>query len=59
MGDFSTRWPDIKVRFAAQIPVGREKVADWPYSSFHRYVRTGIYNLEWAADDNVRRLEME
>ena len=35
------------------------RVADWPYSSFHRYVRSGIYNLEWAADDNVRRLEME
>jgi putative transposase len=104
--DFSTRWHDIKARFAAQIPGGEklsvrrlkkgergiwqrrfwehvirdesdyerhvdyihynpvkhghvEKVADWPYSSFHRYVRSGIYNLEWAADDNVRRLEME
>ncbi len=35
------------------------KVAEWPYSSFHRYVRRGIYNLEWTADDDVRRLEME
>jgi putative transposase len=35
------------------------KVAAWPYSSFHRYVERGIYNLEWAADDNVRSLEME
>jgi putative transposase len=35
------------------------RVADWPYSSFHRDVRCGIYNFEWAADDNVRRLEME
>jgi len=35
------------------------RVADWPYSSFHRYVRSGIHNLEWAADDNVRRLEMK
>ncbi len=35
------------------------KVADWPYSSFHRYVHSGIYNLEWGADDEVRRLEME
>jgi len=33
--------------------------ADWPYSIFHRYVRSGIYNLEWAAHDDVRRLEME
>jgi putative transposase len=35
------------------------RAADWPYSSFHRYVRNGIYNLEWGADDDVRRLEME
>jgi putative transposase len=35
------------------------KVADWPYSSFNRDVRCGIYNLEWAADDDVRRLEIE
>jgi putative transposase len=35
------------------------RVADWPYSSFHGYVRRGIYDLEWAADDDVRRLEME
>ena len=32
------------------------RVADWPYSSFHRFVERGIYNLEWAADDNVRSL---
>jgi putative transposase len=35
------------------------RVADWQYSSFHRYVQRGIYDLEWAADDNVRGLEME
>jgi putative transposase len=23
-----------------------KRVADWPYSSFHRYVERGIYNLE-------------
>ena len=104
--DFSTRWHDIKARFAAQIPRGERlsvrrlkegesgiwprrfwerairceadyechvdylhynpvkhghvtRVADWPYLSFHRYVRSGIYNLEWAADDNVRRQEMD
>jgi hypothetical protein len=27
------------------------RVADWPYSSFHRHVERGIYPLEWAADD--------
>jgi putative transposase len=104
--NFSTRWHDIKARFAAKIPGGERpsarrlkkgergiwqrrfwehvirderdyerhvdyihynpvkhghvtRVVDWPYSSFHRYVRCGIYNLEWAADDDVRRLEME
>ncbi len=24
--------------------------ADWPYSTFHRYVRAGKYPREWAAD---------
>ena len=104
--DFSTRWHDIKARFAAQLSRGERlsarrvkkgergiwqrrfwehvirdeadyerhadyihynpvkhgqvtRVADWPYSSFHRYVESGIYNLEWAGDDNVRSLEME
>jgi putative transposase len=104
--DFSTRWHDIKARFAAQISRGERlsarrlkkgergiwqrrfwehvirdevdyerhvdyihynpvkhghvtRVADWPHSSFHRYVQSGIYDLEWAADDNVRILEME
>jgi len=37
--------------------VGR--APDWPYSSSYRYVERGIYNLEWAADDTVRILEME
>jgi len=25
------------------------RVSDWPYSSFHRYVRFGAYPLDWAA----------
>ncbi len=25
-----------------------EHVADWPYSTFHRYVKRGIYPLDWA-----------
>lgn len=24
------------------------RVADWPYSSFHRYVRRGVYPADWA-----------
>jgi putative transposase len=104
--DFSTRWHDIKARFAAQIPPGESlsarrlkkgergiwqrrfwehvirdegdyarhvdyihynpvkhghaaRVADWPYSSFHRYVQRGVYDLDWAAADDVQRLDME
>jgi putative transposase len=34
-------------------------VADWPYSSFHRYVRLGIYPSDWAAPDGVRGLDYE
>jgi putative transposase len=104
--DFSTRWHDIKARFAARIPRGERlserrlqkgergiwqrrfwehvirderdyenhvnyihynpvkhghvaRVADWPYSSFHRFVEQGIYDLDWGAGDGVRSLEME
>jgi putative transposase len=35
------------------------RVPDWPYLSFQRCVQSGMYNLEVAADDNVRRQEME
>jgi putative transposase len=27
-----------------------DHVGDWPYSSFHRFVRAGLYPPEWAAD---------
>jgi putative transposase len=27
-------------------------VSDWPYSSFHRYVREGIYPSDWATGTN-------
>ena len=36
-----------------------DRVADWPYSSIHRYVRGGIYSLAWAASDDVQRLEKD
>ncbi|PKM46420.1 MAG: transposase [Gammaproteobacteria bacterium HGW-Gammaproteobacteria-1] len=25
--------------------------ADWPYSSFHRYVKTGLYAPDWGTND--------
>lgn len=27
-----------------------ERVADWPYSTFHRYVRLGLYPMDWAGN---------
>jgi len=35
------------------------RVADWPYSSFHRYVRRGVLPTDWAAECDVQKLEME
>lgn len=29
------------------------RVADWPYSSFHRYVRLGILPDDWASGDDA------
>lgn len=25
-----------------------DRVCDWPYSTFHRYVRSGVYSISWA-----------
>jgi len=29
-----------------------ERVTDWPYSSFHRFVRLGIYSADWSGSNN-------
>jgi hypothetical protein len=29
------------------------RVADWPYSTFHRYVEQGLYPLDWAASPSI------
>ena len=37
-----------------------KKVAEWPYSTFHRYVRKGIYSRDWAGEGICERgLEYE
>jgi len=36
-----------------------EHAADWPYSSFHRYVRHGELPADWAADAVVSGLALE
>lgn len=33
------------------------RVRDWPYSSFHRYVRQGLLPEDWAGDVNEGGLE--
>lgn len=29
------------------------KAVDWPYSSFHRYVRKGFLPIDWAVDEDL------
>lgn len=35
------------------------RAADWPHSSFHRYVAAGMLSPNWAASNEVRQLSME
>lgn len=35
-----------------------ERVSDWPYSTFHRYVRNGLYARDWGGE-NVVDLDRE
>nr|VFK06705.1 MAG: putative transposase [Candidatus Kentron sp. FM] len=30
-----------------------ERVSDWPYSSFHRYVQNGIYPSDWSDEPKI------
>ena len=30
------------------------RVADWPYSSFHRYIEQGIYSENWGNDEQFK-----
>jgi putative transposase len=36
-----------------------QKVADWPYSSFHQYVRLGILPEDWAGIDDELDEDLE
>ncbi|MDI6688603.1 MAG: hypothetical protein QME06_10340 [Desulfobacterales bacterium] len=52
--DFSMRWRYLiqHVEYIHYNPVkhGLAKApTNWEYSSFHRYVRDGVYNSEWGA----------
>jgi len=39
-------WNPVKHGYVA-------RVRDWPYSSFHRYVRQGLYPLDWADSEKA------
>ena len=28
-----------------------DRVVDWPYSTFHRYVREGVYSVDWCGGE--------
>lgn len=32
-----------------------KRVADWPYSSFHRFVRNGLCSIDWAGQEEPGR----
>jgi REP element-mobilizing transposase RayT len=36
-----------------------QHVSDWPYSTFHRYVREGLYSCDWAGVMNGAELEYD
>ena len=36
-----------------------KRAADWPFSSFHRYVREGIYAADWGADPDIGGMSLE
>ena len=36
-----------------------KRVADWPHSRFHHYVKQGVYPLDWAADEATRLMPGE
>lgn len=33
------------------------RVQDWPYSTFHKYVETGVYPLSWCGEAGVGSLD--
>jgi putative transposase len=35
------------------------RVADWPYSSFHRYVKKGIYPYDWATNEKEIKVKFD
>ena len=36
-----------------------ESAAAWPFSTFHRYVRAGVYPADWGGTVGVERMQLE
>ncbi|MGH6635770.1 MAG: REP-associated tyrosine transposase, partial [Gammaproteobacteria bacterium] len=36
-----------------------QSVKDWPYSSFHRWVKRGMYSVDWAASSPIIECQWE
>ncbi|MCB2262269.1 MAG: transposase [Candidatus Thiosymbion ectosymbiont of Robbea hypermnestra] len=36
-----------------------ERVIDWPYSSFHRYVTCGLYPMDWSDTTRIKDLDLD
>jgi len=36
-----------------------KRPADWPWSSFHRFVKMGYYEKDWGADLSQQVLDLE
>ncbi|MBM4206744.1 MAG: hypothetical protein FJ190_01595 [Gammaproteobacteria bacterium] len=36
-----------------------EKASDWPHSSFHRFIRSGYYPANWAAQLELNGLDWD
>ena len=36
-----------------------QQVVDWPYSTFHRYVRDGVYAGNWGGTEEIRSMLIE
>ncbi|MDB5748412.1 MAG: transposase [Massilia sp.] len=36
-----------------------ESAAAWPFSTFHRYVREGVYAADWGGTVEAERMRLE
>lgn len=54
--EFPRRWGRIKAGVSRHLKTGlttSSDMVDWPWSSFHWYVRDGIYEPDWAGSHDI------